>query len=300
MQEKHPLISLFWLTCIVISGMLIGNMVGLMFVLPKLDYNLEQMQLLTDDPTAIPGIKLPMILMQGVTALFAFIIFPFIFYKLVDRSSFTITLKANENSLLLPFFLTLAAIPVNALFVELNAEMYFPSSLSWFENWAKEKEESLKALTEFLTNLNGTIEFSLGLVVFAILPAIGEEYLFRGFVQHYFRKWFQNPHVAIWLTAIIFSAIHLQFYGFFPRMLLGALFGYMYYWSGNLVVPIVAHFTNNAAALVLVYLNNHKVITMDMESASSIPAWLMGTELVVLVALTYYSKKLYNKLYTNE
>ena len=77
---------------------------------------------------------------------------------------------------------------------------------------------------------------------------------------------FHNPHLAIWITAIIFSAIHLQFYGFIPRMLLGALLGYLFYWSGNLWLSILAHFVNNGFAVVVAYLINSNIISEDAET----------------------------------
>ena len=90
-------------------------------------------------------------------------------------------------------------------------------------------------------------------MVIAIIPAVGEELLFRGVIQKLFLKWNGKVHLSVWLTAFVFSAVHMQFLGFFPRLILGAVLGYMLVWSGSLWLPIVAHFTNNAFAVLLTY-----------------------------------------------
>jgi membrane protease YdiL (CAAX protease family) len=111
----------------------------------------------------------------------------------------------------------------------------------------------MQELTTYLTNFENIVEFLAAIVILAVVPAIGEELLFRGILQNKITLLTKNYHVAIWVSAIIFSAIHFQFYGFVPRVLLGALFGYLYVWSGNLGVAILAHFINNGFTLFLIY-----------------------------------------------
>jgi membrane protease YdiL (CAAX protease family) len=110
----------------------------------------------------------------------------------------------------------------------------------------------------------------LNLFVVAILPAIGEELIFRGAFQKLFSQLFKNKHIGIWLAAALFSAIHLQFYGFIPRMLLGAIFGYLLYWSGSLWVPIWAHFVNNAMGVTLSYLSQKGIVSEDIENIGTL------------------------------
>jgi len=99
----------------------------------------------------------------------------------------------------------------------------------------------------------------------AIIPAIGEELFFRGVMQRIFSDWFKNMHVAIFFTAFLFAAIHMQFYGMLPRMMLGVLFGYLYYWTGSLWVPVFAHFLNNGAAVIVSYLSSRGFISSGYE-----------------------------------
>jgi membrane protease YdiL (CAAX protease family) len=84
----------------------------------------------------------------------------------------------------------------------------------------------------------------------AVIPALGEEFLFRGLIQKLFKDLSGNVHAGIILSAILFSAMHMQFYGFIPRFALGVMLGYMMYWSGSLWLPIIAHFINNFLAVI--------------------------------------------------
>ncbi len=111
--------------------------------------------------------------------------------------------------------------------------------------------------------------FLVNLLMIAILPAIGEEFFFRGILQRLFSEWFKNIHVAIFITAFIFSAIHFQFFGFFPRFLLGLYLGYLFYWSGNLWIPIVVHFINNALVVILAYISANGYADIDYETFGS-------------------------------
>lgn len=149
--------------------------------------------------------------------------------------------------------LMLVALPAINLLAHINQQMALPAFLEPLEQWMKTAEEDAAHLTEqFLsvTTLGGLI---INLLLMAVLPAIAEELTFRGVLQHLFTPKHQSsiPHLAIWCSAILFSAIHMQFYGFIPRMLMGALFGYMLAWTGSLWIPILMHFTNNAMAVLL-------------------------------------------------
>jgi uncharacterized protein len=101
----------------------------------------------------------------------------------------------------------------------------------------------------------------------------------------------KNIHVSIWFAAILFSAIHFQFFGFVPRMLLGALFGYIYYWSGNLTLAILAHFVNNGVSVLALYLHQQGAFDFDMESPEAAPVQVVMFAAVVTAGLLYYFYK---------
>ncbi len=158
--------------------------------------------------------------------------------------------------------LMLVALPAINLLGYLNQQMILPAFLEPLEQWMKAAEENAAILTKQFLNVTTLSGLIISILLMALLPAVAEELTFRGVLQRLFspKQYASNdltaqstPHVAIWCTAILFSAIHMQFYGFVPRMLMGALFGYMLVWTGSLWVPILMHFTNNAMAVILYF-----------------------------------------------
>src|SRR5690606_9164914 len=137
------------------------------------------------------------------------------------------------------------------------------------------------------------LQMVLAFVVVVVLPAIGEEIVFRGMIQNDFYRATRNAHLSIWITAILFSAIHLQFYGFFPRMFLGALFGYLYFWSGNLWMPVLAHFVNNGFTLISLYLYDKVVIPIVVDNTQP-SVWQVLFSAVFSAFLMYAFKNFYN------
>ena len=140
--------------------------------------------------------------------------------------------------------------------IGINETLSLPDWMQGIENWMRESEENAARLTEaFLqtTTLEGLL---LNLFMVALLASLGEELLFRGVLLRLFNDLLKNVHVAVWLSAILFSMFHLQFFGFLPRLALGVIFGYLLVWSGSLWVPIVAHFINNGAAVLVYYFYN--------------------------------------------
>ncbi|MEM8966974.1 MAG: CPBP family intramembrane glutamic endopeptidase, partial [Bacteroidota bacterium] len=227
---------------------------------------------------------------QAATSIFGFIIAPLLHQQLIDQKRPSALTARYETSLIilgLVFLLMIAFMFANSVVIEWNMNLDFSQLSPAFENWARGKEEELKELTEYLTRFDSIAGLLIGLVVIAVLPAVGEELLFRGLVQPKLQQLFGNAHVAIWLSAICFSAIHLQFYGFFPRLLLGALFGYLFYWSGNLWYAIFAHFVNNGFTLLMLYLYQQEITDIDME-ATEVVAWPIALGATVAGAFLLY------------
>ena len=100
-----------------------------------------------------------------------------------------------------------------------NLDMRLPEVLRSVEQWMRRQEDQMALLTEQLVMVTSTELLLVNLLVMAVIPAIAEEVYFRGAVQQIMTRLFAKEHIAIWITAIIFSAIHVQFYGFFPRMI---------------------------------------------------------------------------------
>ena len=161
--------------------------------------------------------------------------------------------KVSLVSLIFVFLLTFLFVIVDSTVVIWNKSIVFPEFLSSFESWAKLKESQLEELTIYLVSFDNFNEYLIGIIAIAIIPGFFEEFLFRGIIQKNINLITKNHHLAIWLSAFIFSAIHMQFYGFFPRLLMGVLFGYLFYWSGSIFYAVAAHAFNNFFSLTIWY-----------------------------------------------
>ena len=168
-----------------------------------------------------------------------------------------------------------AAIPGINLLADLNSRVVLPSCLASVEQLFKEQEATAAALTERFLQADTFGQLLINIGLMALLPAFAEEFTFRGTLQQIISNSEQSERsnsemvyqrsgptaqrsaVAIWITAIVFSAVHMQFYGFVPRMLLGAMFGYVFVWSGSLWIPILMHFVNNGLAVLAFYLTSN-------------------------------------------
>ena len=132
----------------------------------------------------------------------------------------------------------------------LNYGIHLPEFMAPVENWIRETESHTSQIVDRLLSKEGVLPFLTNILVIGVMAGVAEELLFRGALLSLIRKKVKNPHIAIWLVAFIFSAIHFQFLGFIPRMLLGAFLGYLLLWTNNIWVPIFAHFMNNTISII--------------------------------------------------
>ncbi len=201
--------------------------------------------------------------------------FGWIFYQSKFLSGLDLGTNPGLPLTVLGIFFLLAAYPVVNLSFLVNEAIPLPAWASAFESQA---EDTLKAILQMDTPLI----FFFNLVIIAILPGIGEELIFRGIIQKQIGLMLRNPIVAIWISAIIFSAIHLQFEGFLPRMVLGIVLGYLYHWTGNLWVPMLAHAFNNGIQIVLIYATGMDVTTFDEKSSDQLQWWMLPISIAVM------------------
>ncbi len=159
--------------------------------------------------------------------------------------------------------------PISNFLAQLNAGMELPEVLGGLEERFRAWEDQAKAITEELLAVDTWQGLTGNLLLVAALPAVGEEMIFRGTIQRLLERSSRNIHVAIWVSAFLFSAMHMQFYGLLPRLMLGALFGYMLIYSGTLWVPILAHFLNNAVAVVISFAVRKDDLEKSMENAGA-------------------------------
>ncbi len=279
-----------------IGFMVIGPLIGLMLGYPFYEgdtttYLNEILSASSEDAT----LKLPLFVLQGTASLIGFIIFPalfMIFYERQTINTFFTRIKISPTLLWLTPVIGLVFMGFNAFFIEWNASLTLPSFLSEFEQVARSLEDRAMEMTLYLTHFDSTAMFILGVIVIAIIPGIGEELVFRGFLQNYFHRSSKNIHIAIWLSAFLFIAMHMQFFGFVPRLLLGALFGYLYYWSGNLIIPVLAHVFNNGFTVTMMYLHQQSVTSIDIESTESVPINYIIISTILTGVFIFYFRKI--------
>jgi membrane protease YdiL (CAAX protease family) len=289
-QKAITGLTLLKLILFVFGGLFVGQFVGLIVSIPFLDIPITELGNALSDPSSYPGLRTPLFIIQGFTAICAFIIAPLLFLYLQSGKTFR-HFSVSQNPALLPvilsFFLVFSFMMVNSLFIDWNMNLSFPEFMAGFERWARSKEDELEVLTRFMLETEGMGQFVLAFVVIAIIPAIGEEVLFRGVLQNLFVKFMKNPHLAIWLAGIVFSAFHLQFYGFVPRLMLGVLFGYMYWYSGSLWFPIIGHFINNGFTIIMMGLHQRELIDINIEESTRLPAEVYWPSLVLFLMLGF-------------
>ncbi|MEM9829561.1 MAG: CPBP family intramembrane glutamic endopeptidase [Bacteroidota bacterium] len=289
-QKTSIISSLLILVGFVLLGSFLGQLAAFIGVMPLFDYSSQGIEQALANPVGSPKAKTAWLIIQATTSIFAFILAPLLHQRIIDQqrpSPLTVRYETSLVVLGLVFLLMISFMYANSLVIEWNMNLDFSRFSPAFEEWARGKEEELKELTEYLTRFDSIGGLLIGLVVVAVIPGVGEELLFRGLVQPKLQQLFGNAHGAVWLSAFFFSAIHLQFYGFFPRLLLGALFGYLFYWSGNLWYAIFAHFVNNGFTLLMLYLYQQEVIDIDLE-ATDVVAWPVAVGATVVGVFLLY------------
>ena len=202
--------------------------------------------------------------------------------------------------LILATLATFTFMIVNSYFIEWNENIKFPEFMAGFEEWARNMEDQLAEATKQFTTFNHVGEYLFGMLVISVLPGIGEEIMFRGVLQNSLHRWTKNPHVAIWVAAFIFGAIHMQFYGLIPRMMLGAVFGYLYVWSGNIWYPIIAHAINNGIGVTMAYAAQFSESDINLDDTESIPVIGQIAAAIAFVAIMVVFRNQYLRSNSSE
>jgi uncharacterized protein len=272
---------------------IVGPAIGIVVVLTFYAGSITEFMAAVSNPIGHPEIKLPFFIIQGCATFFGLIVAPALLVVAKKKSlKVFFSIPSSKQSLyIITVIVTITFMLVNSPFIEWNASVHLPGFLKGFEEWARTREDFATEVTSFLTSFDGTGQLLIGLFVIAVLPAIGEEFMFRGLLQPQLHKSTGNIHLAIWISAFLFSAMHMQFFGLVPRMLLGGLFGYLYYWSGNLWIAMLAHFVNNGFSVLMLYFHQQGVSELDMNSTESAPWGLVAGATLVTFILLYFFKQ---------
>ncbi|WP_162852484.1 CPBP family intramembrane glutamic endopeptidase [Dinghuibacter silviterrae] len=190
----------------------------------------------------------------------------------------------NKNFFVLAVVVMLVSIPMVQVLAGWNEGLHFP--VAGADKWIHDTEKSQDAFQEQILNMPTPGYLGLNLLVMAFCPALGEEAFFRGVIQKILVRATRNVHVGVWLGAILFSAMHFQFLGFFPRLALGLVLGYLYAYSGSLWPSIVAHSVYNASQVIFFYAQQHQSGThpnpvFDTNATMPLSYGLISTVLVL-------------------
>ncbi|HCK23123.1 MAG TPA: hypothetical protein DHW15_13485 [Bacteroidetes bacterium] len=224
-------------------------------------------------------------LYQVISSLGRFLLVPFLYCYLAgvpSLSTLGLHRAPGPKAILLIVPIVLSAAIVTGFVYEWNQGIDFPAALSSLESRMRDMEASAQNMTDAFLGTQRWSGLLLNLLIIGVVAAVSEEIIFRGLLQHVFMGWTRNGHAAIWLSAFAFSFIHLQFFGFFPRLLLGALLGYLYMWSGSLWTAIFGHFLNNSMAVVLYFLVARGVIDSDPTETGT---WIQALVFLPIFAL---------------
>jgi uncharacterized protein len=246
---------------------------------------------LLDDPDNLNLLKI----VQIISEIFIFIVPVIVFVFLVAKRKaeyLQIDKSGKISVYLLAGLLMLVASPLINFMAEINSYLTLPPWLHGLEEWMKTSEAKDDALTTAFIGHQNYFDLFMNLIMIALVAAIAEELYFRAAFQKILVNMTKSTHAGIWITGAIFSAIHVQFYGFLPRMLMGVYLGYLLFWTGSLWVPVFAHFINNGAAVVFAFLEERKIISADADKVGSHGSEalfvLISTVLVIVLLVAIY------------
>ena len=286
---QHPIIKkttkferLFILLALIIIGLILGTVTGWAYVL-----------ITKSNPQDLNALRF----MQISSQLFTFVFPPIAYAFLVKENPVNaLGLKKSKTLwILIGIAMIFAIMPFNSVIAEWNANLTLPESMSKIESLMKQMQEAATEIIEKFVSVDTIGGLVLNLFMIAGLAALGEELLFRSIIQTSLIKICKNAHIGILIASAIFSFIHFEFYGFFPRLILGMLLGYMFYFSGSIWISMLMHFLNNGTVVFIYFLNNKGITNIDVDTfgQTSIPVLIVS--IVVMIVLFLLSIKYSDK-----
>lgn len=294
LAQLTPFAQLLLLTGLILAGLIFSSVFGMALAIPF--FGTDIFHGIADINENSPLWLLHFAkYMQIVSQIGLFIIPAWLFVYITKKNQWQyLQLHRNLKLSLIAagIVLIIAAIPLINAIVEWNQKLSLPEAMAGMEAWMRHTETTAENLTKAFLQADSFSVFLVNLLMIGILPALGEELLFRGCLQQIFKQWFRNHHLAIWITAFLFSFIHFQFYGFVPRLLMGVLLGYLFVWSGNLWLPVIIHFVNNSMAVLYYYITGGMDTTIDKigTSESAVLYVVLSASIVMLLLFFIYLK----------
>jgi len=262
---------------------------------PLFNLNIDDFgSLLTNitDPRNVAILKM----VQIIVSLFSFVLGSLLLARIFSENSqqyLSLDRRPALKFLLTGTVLVMITFPLINFLGELFHLIQFPDFLKGLENYLDEKSKANQELLESFLSDSNPKGLMINILMVGILPAIGEELFFRGIVQNIFSRMTRNHHWGIWISAALFSLIHMEFSGFIPRMVLGAMFGYMLVWTGSIWVPILAHFVNNLSGVIMYYFVNTGRMSkeaIDYGSTTDVWPYILLSAIASTILIWYFYK----------
>ncbi len=268
------LFQLFIWACIFFVCFLLAQLISGTIILSY--YKSADIKEIASNPTNLNILRYA----QMLASLFSFLLPAFVFSKLKDKQ---ILMYANANIGFNPIFLIIIPLLLLTFYPIIDASFFINKTMPW-NNFLKEYQGDYKSIVDGLLKDQSVFVFVLNFLTIALLPAICEEWIFRGTLQKVLSESL-NIHVAVFMAAIFFSFIHFEFSGFLPRILLGMFLGYLFYYSGSLWTSIFAHAVNNGSQVIIMYLSNAGIYKIDLDNPEMPKIWELIVYSIVFVVL---------------
>ena len=291
-QNKNYFVQFFFLLLFIIGGTIVLTALGQLIALFLSNGKI------TDIFSSVNNIRI----VQTCSSIGTFLV-PALLFSYFSTNKFFTYGSANRFPSIYPAIivvvLSIFLLPMVYSLAYWNEMIELPAFTNNIEVWMKRMEESSNEILSLLADDSRFSVLLLNIILIALVPALCEEFLFRGTLQPFMNRITGNSHVAIWVTAFIFSAIHLQFYGFIPRLLLGAYLGYLFVWSGSLWLPILAHFLHNASSLIFNFIDIRNNMNFEELTPADIPGYIfiiIISGIVITIGLYLIWKKRIKKI----
>jgi membrane protease YdiL (CAAX protease family) len=284
LQDAGPTRQFIWLMMLCVIGVSIASFLSVAIGSLVFGISLQELPALAANPTQ-PNALAVLQISQLLSAIGIFLFPPLMLMRLRGLPVFqglAMDRRPSVYLFLLSMLLMWMQLPLINQLASFNQQLVLPEALKSLSDWMRAQEDQAARLTELFLTMPGLGDFFLSLLIMAFIPALGEELLFRATLQPLISKWTGKPHLAIWVTAFVFSFIHFQFFGFLPRFLIGAFLGYLFYWSGSIWYSVAAHFANNGLAVLGYYLQQHQLSTVTTDDAGAGPNAVLHIVLALL------------------
>jgi len=298
MQGKNFIQSILILLALIIAGTIVGSILAMFLLEPILGIsvlgNTDVLNIYSNNPATPMALKF----FQFFQVFFSFIVPAHLFARFHsnNQSAEYLQLKSTSNiHFILGALMIFLISPLISFLNEINQNISLPAFLSSLESTFKSLEEKSKIATELFLNVNTTADIVVNFFIVAVLAAVSEELIFRGVLQRLMGTVVRNIHLNILICSVIFSAFHLQFYGFIPRLALGMLLGYSFHFSKSLWVPIMIHFLNNATAVLVDLLYKRNLISLNPNENEYFGYGGLFISIISTITLFWYWTNVYKK-----